>query len=224
MSKTLEELNLTSIHALRNSRGIWSVRLFRDGECVADGRHDDFYKALQYAVKMSVDGRFVSDVERLARENCGLLLMLKEAHGDVSAKALRETAKSRADDYIGMTGTKEIIDWTDLDNTCKDCGEPWPNHAFQCSLPLHTKRVGRCHPAATYIELMRAADWQLGPGGIAFVRGAIGHETRVVVGVAKRAIGDGWRPDKDGTWYNEKANELGSTIGMNNRYGKKGQR
>ncbi len=39
------------------------------------------------------------DAKRLARENYGLMLMLSE-HTGVSAEALRETAKSRADENL----------------------------------------------------------------------------------------------------------------------------
>jgi hypothetical protein len=48
--------------------------------------------------------------KELARENLGLLLMLREVH-DVTPSALRATARSRAEDYLSDTPHPNRLAW-----------------------------------------------------------------------------------------------------------------
>jgi hypothetical protein len=57
--------------------------------------------ALAYFDFDNDDGVLMARNQRLARENYGLLLMLQDAHGDLSADALRATAESKAREALG---------------------------------------------------------------------------------------------------------------------------
>jgi hypothetical protein len=75
---------------------------------------------------------------QLARENLGLLLMLQEAHGDVSCDALRATAESKAEIHLneahhaetrGDSGSPCTITYYDI--VCAKCGGPYSIGGFE---------------------------------------------------------------------------------------------